>query len=184
MDFNFTLNRPLVLPSYRILPDEALYMTMDQLKDENLRKNEQIPTYLNLSISLDPPIEIPKENKEIFYNGAENNCILNHCAEWTNNLRNHHKYFKKRLIKTFGENLKGHSILLCRYLNSKLAPPNELFDETRLANATYEEQTNHNIKNDPYAIEKVARFVAMIPFKEDMQQFAKMKDMPDLYCTC
>lgn len=40
MDFNFTLNRPLVLPSYRILPDEALYMPEEALRDEALRKNE------------------------------------------------------------------------------------------------------------------------------------------------
>ena len=143
-------------------------MTEEQLRDENLRKNEEIPTYLNLSISLDPPIEIPKDNKEIFYVGGENQIILGHCAEWTNNIRNQHKYFKKRLIKTFGENLKGYSILLCRYLTSKLSPPGDLFDHKAVNGLSPEEATNFNIKQDPYAIEKVARFVAMIPFKEDM----------------
>jgi hypothetical protein len=71
MDFNFKLNRPLVLPAYRVLDDEAFFMNAEQLAEEKLRQNEQIPTYLNLSISLDPAIELPTENNEAYYPGAE-----------------------------------------------------------------------------------------------------------------
>jgi len=42
-----------------------------KLVDEVLRENEQIPTYLNLSISLDPAIELPNENIMSYYPGAE-----------------------------------------------------------------------------------------------------------------
>ena len=34
---------------------------------------------------------------------------------------------------------------------------------------------------DDFAIEKAARFVSMIPFKDDLSLF---KDMPDVFCTC
>jgi len=34
-------------------------------------ENEQPPTYLNLSISLEPNIELPSENNELQYPGYE-----------------------------------------------------------------------------------------------------------------
>jgi hypothetical protein len=42
-----------------------------KLNDEVLRENEQIATYLNLSISLNPAIELPNENAMSYYPGAE-----------------------------------------------------------------------------------------------------------------
>jgi hypothetical protein len=156
------------------------------LKEEALMKNDEIPTYLNLSISLDPAIEIPSENSAVFYPGGENFDLLHHCAEWTTKLIQHGKpYVKKRKIRTFGENLQGHSILLSRYLSAKVAPPVDLFTLLLRGDKRPDESDlDYKIRMDPYAIEKVARFVAMIPFREDMQLFEKMKDMPDLYCTC
>jgi len=47
--------------------------------------------------------------------------------------------------------------------------------EPPLKDLEIDEQTG-----DAYAIEKVARFVSLIPFKEDLKKF---EDMPDLYCT-
>lgn len=63
-EFNFQVNRPLVLPAYNVVTEEV-YFTKDQeeLKEERLRENEQVPTYVGLSISLDPPIELPNENE-------------------------------------------------------------------------------------------------------------------------
>lgn len=37
-----------------------------------------------------------------------------------------------------------------------------------------------NYSNDEFAIEKVARYVSLIPFIDDNQAFI---EMPDLYCT-
>ncbi len=64
MDFNFKIDRPLALPSYRVIGSEIYFAAQDpnNIKDEVLRKNEQLPTYLNMSISLDPPISLPSEN--------------------------------------------------------------------------------------------------------------------------
>ena len=71
-DFNFKLNRPLILPAYRVVDDELNLMQNNaKLVDEVLRENEQIATYLNLSISLDPAIELPNENVMSYYPGAE-----------------------------------------------------------------------------------------------------------------
>ena len=62
MDFNFKLNRPVIIPAYRLLDDEIYFMNEKKLSDEKLRENEQISTYLNLSITLDPSIELPNDN--------------------------------------------------------------------------------------------------------------------------
>ena len=72
--------------------------------------------------------------------------------------------FKNKNIKLFGENLQGHSVLLCRFLCPQ-APPEKVIE---------------NIAIDDYAIEKAARFVSMIPYIEDLRLF---KDLPDLYST-
>lgn len=71
-DFNFKLNRPVILPAYRVVDDELNLMQNNaKLNDEVLRENEQIATYLNLSISLNPAIELPNENAMSYYPGAE-----------------------------------------------------------------------------------------------------------------
>lgn len=76
--------------------------------------------------------------------------------------------FKNKHIKLFGENVNGMSVLLCRYL-TPLEPPKEVVDL----------QANPGEK---YAIERVARFVSMIPFIEDLNMFGC--SIPDLYSTC
>ena len=39
-EFNFKLNRPLVLPNYRVLEDEIYFMDREALADNKLRQNE------------------------------------------------------------------------------------------------------------------------------------------------
>jgi len=74
--------------------------------------------------------------------------------------------FKNPNFALFGETIKGESALLCRFMTEQ-APPPEVVDLERN-------------KDDAYAIEKAARFVAMIPYMEDLRLF---QDMPDLFCT-
>jgi len=62
LDYNFKLNRPVALPAYRVLDDEIYFMKPEKLEEEKLRENEQLSTYLNVSISLDPVIELPVQN--------------------------------------------------------------------------------------------------------------------------
>ena len=87
-DFNFKLNRPLILPAYRVVDDELnLMQNNSKLVDEVLRENEQIATYLNLSISLDPAIELPNENVMSYYPGAEIPQLLILGSEYVDQLR-------------------------------------------------------------------------------------------------
>jgi hypothetical protein len=50
--------------------------------DTSLRKNEQIPSYINMSVTLDPPISLPTENEECFYPGWEKNNLLTDASAW------------------------------------------------------------------------------------------------------
>jgi coiled-coil and C2 domain-containing protein 2A len=75
----------------------------------------------------------------------------------------------KRPIQVFGENLNGASVILSRYLRP-LKPPTEVVDLEKF-------------EKDPFAIEKVARFVSMIPFLADVQMFKNM-ELSDMYTNC
>ena len=70
-DFNFRLERPVCLPNYRVLDDEIYFMKADQLEKQRKMENEQPPTYLNLSITIEPNIELQKENPLFAYPGHE-----------------------------------------------------------------------------------------------------------------
>lgn len=113
---------------------------------------------------MDPAIELPNENNEAYYPGGETPQMLSRSQEWLQRLK--HKVHGKRTFSVFGEDLQGHSILLCRYLQP-LKPPKEVFDI--------------DTPNELNGIEKCARFVSMIPFLEDLKLF---KDLPDMYATC
>jgi len=56
-----------------------------------------------------------------------------------------------------GENIQGHSLLLCRFLTEQ-APPDDVCDLERY-------------RNDEFAIEKAARYVSLIPYIEDNKAF-------------
>ena len=58
-DFNFRLARPICLPNYRVLDEEIYFMKSTELEKNRKMENEQPPTYLNLSITLEPHIELP-----------------------------------------------------------------------------------------------------------------------------
>lgn len=62
MEAMFKLNRPLALFNYSILKNNIFLMDAEEMKDNMNRTNEEINTYISLSISLDPILEVPKEN--------------------------------------------------------------------------------------------------------------------------
>lgn len=90
--------------------------------------------------------------------------ILQYANTWLTKLKS--KAQSKRDFVVFGENIKGKSILLPRYLRP-LQPPADLI--------------NLDSEDAKYAIEKSARFVSMIPFLVDLNLF---KDLPDMYANC
>ena len=125
-DFNFRLNRPICLPNYRVLEDEIYFMNSEQLERQRKMENEQPPTYLNLSITLEPNIELPSENAELFYPGFEEQKDLDAGTRWLHERLKTCK-FKNANIKLFGENTKGQSVILCRYITPQ-QPPIEVVD--------------------------------------------------------
>jgi hypothetical protein len=62
MEAMFKLNRPLALFNYTILKNNIFLMDAEEMKDNMQRTNEEINTYISLSISLDPILEVPIEN--------------------------------------------------------------------------------------------------------------------------
>ena len=130
-------------------------------------ENEQIASYLNLSVSLDPPIELQTENPESYYPGYENFDLLEEGSNWVRTMRIKAKKFKNPNINIFGVDIEGRSIFIPRYL-TPLQPPPEYIT---------------NIRTNEFAIEKAARFVSMCPFIEDLRMFND-HDLPDLFTTC
>ena len=98
-----------------MLHDEIYFMNDDQLKAMRMMENEQPPTYLNLSITLEPNIELPTQREEYTYPGYEEQKLLDDGAKWLHERCSQCK-FKNQNIKLFGENVSGMSVLICRYL--------------------------------------------------------------------
>jgi len=72
---------------------------------------------------------------------------------------------KNRHVQLFAENFDGYSVFIPRYVKAQ-KPPDIVLSEDR--------------KDDPYAIQKAARFVALVPFVNDSQAF---DEFPDCWCT-
>lgn len=61
------LERPLVLQGYRVMGDDIVFLEKQGLADHEKRNEEQIPTYVNVTISLEPLISLPRENDREAY---------------------------------------------------------------------------------------------------------------------
>lgn len=70
------VNRPLVLQNYRVVQEELIFMDSAAYKDEQQRAEEQTPTYLNVTISLEPLISIDQANEQEYYQGYEKTPFL------------------------------------------------------------------------------------------------------------
>lgn len=164
MEGQIRVDRPLNLQGYGMLPSGLLSSNIFN-KDID---TELLPTYISLSVNLDPLLELPAENEYDYYPGGEDAKLLRAGALWANDNRRVAKGPPK-IVKLFGENVERKSILICRYLVSQ-APPRQLID----------------LEHDPenmiaYAIQKAARFVSLIPFLDDNSAFGG--EFTDMWCT-
>lgn len=100
------LERPLVLQGYRVIEDDLVFMEKQGLEEQERRNEEQIPTYLNVTISLEPLITLPRENEKEYYQGFEKGPFLQVGSEWVKELEIR---FRKtqRQYKVFLENIQG-----------------------------------------------------------------------------
>ena len=71
-------------------------------------------TYISMSISLDPVLELPQDNEFEYYPGRESTQLLIAITEWCKSLKKGR--MEKRNLKAVGENIQGQSVLLCRYI--------------------------------------------------------------------
>ncbi len=158
------LNRPLVLQNYKVIQDDVIFFEKHgDLEDCYTRPEEQIPTYLNVTISMEPLITLPRNNRNDYYQGFEQTPFLQAGTEFVDSVQS--KFQKdKRYPRVFLENLDGKSVFIPKYLSPQRPPPEVYRDN----------DTNSK------AIEKAARYVSLIPFIDDSKLF---KDMPDMTCT-
>ena len=61
------IERPMVLQGYRVMGNDIVFLEKKGLEEHEQRNEEQIPTYINLTISLEPLINLPRENDRDIY---------------------------------------------------------------------------------------------------------------------
>lgn len=153
----FRLNRPIFMFGY--LSKKANIWANSKDSETDII-NPFLPTYISLSLSCDPEFDQPKINSLIYHSSKDENATFQiKCQTW---LSTHikKKGNENKNFKVWGDNLAGHSIFLPRYLKPLNIPT--------------------DIPTDNDAYQKLARFVSLIPYKEDSQAF---KDLPDIYST-
>lgn len=139
---------------------------MIDLKNEVLKiVNPNIATYMSLYISVDPVLGIFKDEENDFTRGFEDPKFLINSNALLKNMMST-PLLSNRYIRVFADNLNGYSVFLCRYIQPQ-EPPKTIFDK------------DNNLQ-DPYAVEKAARYVALVPFLDDCQAF---DEMPECWCT-
>mmetsp|Transcript_37280 Transcript_37280/g.57190 ORF Transcript_37280/g.57190 Transcript_37280/m.57190 type:complete len:82 (+) Transcript_37280:2942-3187(+) len=77
----------------------------DLIKQEQ-RNEEQIPTYMTVSINFEPFIQISLANEKAFYPGHESAPFLQSGSEWVQKITDKYES-NPRVVKVFLENLKG-----------------------------------------------------------------------------
>jgi coiled-coil and C2 domain-containing protein 2A len=128
--------------------------------------NPFINTYVSLYITLDPIPDFTKNDDLDYVPGFEDSIFLINGTKWLKKMKEK-SILKNRTIRLFAENFDGLSVFMPRFLKPDGQPPPQLL---------FNEQ-------DPNAIEKAARFVALIPFIEDNQTWDYAEEMPDCWCT-
>ena len=156
---SFKIQRPLFLFGYFNMKP----VFSSDLNITNILADPFTPTYVTLSITMDPLLDLPPRNAIDYYSGAENPQLLLNGSTWLKNLKKNSK-FATRHIKLWGAGInnlaKLESRFIPRYL-TPLVPPIDVVDEN--------------------AYTKAARYVSLIPFKNETQIF---KDLPDIWATC
>lgn len=161
----FKLQRPLILFGYyNTRVNHIINKFSDEM--EYLITNPTIPTYINLNLSIEPIVDKPGKSEANYYPGFEDSQFLIMGSNWLEKISKNSVY-GNRNIKLWGENIDGHSIFLPRFIASQ-RPPFNLNSNSAEA------------ENVDFIYEKCARFVSLIPFKNDSEHF---RDLPDIFCT-
>ena len=128
--------------------------------------NPFVNSYVSLYITLDPIPSFSINEETDYVSGFEDNGFLINATKWLTNLKGNAK-FKNRKIRLFAENFDGCSVFMPRYLK-----PDGQMPYTIIFN-----------ENDENAIEKVSKYVSLIPFIEENRTWDYAEEMPDSWCT-
>jgi hypothetical protein len=100
-------------------------MDINELNEhERTMNQEQIPSYLQFSINLEPFIQLQIENEREFYQGHEKTQLLHEGNLWIKRFAAKFPN-KPRTMKVFLENLDGESVFISKFLHP-IEPPAEL----------------------------------------------------------
>jgi coiled-coil and C2 domain-containing protein 2A len=128
--------------------------------------NPFVNTYISLYITLEPIPSFSINDETDYVPGFEDNSFLINSTKWLNTLKSSSK-FKNRKIRLFAENIDGFSVFMPRFLKRDGQKPHpQFFNE-----------------NDENSIEKVSRFISLIPFIEENQTWDYAEEMPDCWMT-
>lgn len=155
---------PLQTFDYEVM-DKNPFIYSSQKEEQKLQEHERPKSYMTVSISLDPILELAAENELDSYPGHETTELRMFARKWLqSSIKQVKSKTQPRVVSAFGENIEGKSVLLSRFLTPQKIPPG----------------LTENFETDTFLIEKVARYVSLIPFMEDNRMF---EDMPDMWCT-
>jgi len=104
IDAIFKVNRPLALFNYQVETETFFFLNHDPTREQPTEQD--IPnTYISMSISLDPVLELTQDNELEYYIGLEKQTFLSAASEWVRSIKR--GPFEKRNIKVYGENVSG-----------------------------------------------------------------------------
>lgn len=130
---------------------------MDHHPDPD-QENEE-PCYIYASVTVDRVLAAPEEAAGDVIPGKESRALFNYVHKWMDSIGN------PRDCSVWGTDIEGQSRLITRYITPQ-EPPKALIDDPQ---------------QDVFAIEKVSRFVSLVPFLTDAQMFEGRA--MDLWCT-
>lgn len=104
IDAIFKINRPLALFNYQVETNSFFFLNQGQNAVEE-QKLEVPNTYISMSISLDPVLELPMDSEFEYYPGYETSSLLIALTDWAKNIKK--GKFEKRHVKCIGENING-----------------------------------------------------------------------------
>ncbi|XP_015767290.1 PREDICTED: coiled-coil and C2 domain-containing protein 2A-like [Acropora digitifera] len=114
-------------------------------------------TLLTLFLTIEPPLQ-PSQPLAERFESNEDDKLLHNAQLW---LQGPRKRFPKREYKALATDLTGKKVFLTRFIRSQ-NPPDELVEESQ------------------YKMERIARYVSMIPFISDSAAFP---DICDIWAT-
>ena len=179
IDSMFRVNRPIFMSGY-ISSKQSIFMEVNDF-DINF-VDPYLPTYLMLSISIEPNFELPDNNNTDYYPGAEPAQFLLAGKAFLEAIFKD-KENKGRNIRLWGSDMKGQSVFIPRYITPQ-EPPADFFTVDAFVDGNVIEskapEGPGKIQIDYELYQKCARYVALIPVKNESSFF---RDMPDIFMS-